>query len=80
MDLFNVYRCQDGSYLVAPGCMQASFHERHEYGPLHRVGVVDINDCDPGLRQLVKMQIEQRLFALVGKDEFGPCLETCRQP
>lgn len=73
MDLLNAYRCQDGSYLVAPSCMQASFHERHAYGPLLRLGVVDMTSCAPVLRESIKVQIEQRLFALIEKAEFEAC-------
>ena len=73
MDLLNAYRCQDGSYLVAPSCMQASFQVRNAYGPLQRLGVVDMTACGPALRDAIKVQIEQRLFALVDKAEFEAC-------
>jgi hypothetical protein len=47
VNLLNLYRRNDGGYLLAPDCMQASVREQRIYGPLEPLGVVEVSELGP---------------------------------
>ena len=69
MDTLNVYRRNDGGYLLAPDCMQASIHEQRIYGPLILLGVMEVSDLG-ALGAIVALQLEDSFFALVDQHAF----------
>jgi hypothetical protein len=69
MNLLNVYRRNDGGYLLAPDCMQASIREQRIYGPLEPLGVVEVSELGP-LAASVARQLEDMFFALVDQHAF----------
>ena len=69
MELLNIYRRNDGGYLLAPDCMQAALHEQRIYGPLLPLGVMAVSELGP-LGATVAFQLEDNLFALVDQHAF----------
>jgi hypothetical protein len=65
----NIYRRNDGGYLLAPDCMQASIHEQRIYGPLEPLGVMEVSKLGP-LGATVALQLEDTFFALVDQEAF----------
>ena len=69
MNHLNIYRRNDGGYLLAPDCMQASIHEQRIYGPLEPLGVMEVSKLGP-LGATVALQLEDTFFALVDQEAF----------
>ena len=69
MNLLNIYRRNDGGYLLAPDCMQAALHEQRIYGPLIPLGLMEVSELGP-LGASVALQLEDSFFALVDQQAF----------
>lgn len=69
-DRFKAYRCRDGGVLIAPECLQPSFHERHAHGPLIPIGTVRCEDFPEDVCGEIQRQVENQLYALVTLEQW----------
>ena len=69
MKLLNIYRRNDGGYLLAPDFMQPPMREQRIHGPLEPLGVMELSKLG-ALSVPVVLELEHTFFALVDKQAF----------